>query len=376
MKWRNDARATRVARDVFSLQGYAPEVRSNGAGVYQLTSSPYGRVELVRLNRGFAAAAEVPPPPCISPTRLPDELVTHFHRSNLVPWRVIVSNDVLTAIRHLASLETSSAGSMPDPRFCPMTTSVELIGENRHACVERLGALLAAGRFPGPLAQLTGVDSIGKRTLVAAVARRQKWTLLGELPLGRFLLDRALENPFEGLFDLLPALADTIQPDDLIAVSDVELLSETDPVTATLVLRELARLPHVVLLTRPPATRFGETISLDCPALETADDARKLLCSVYGEALVYAGAALEMLLRAAAIAPHGVIPGRLLFLVRLARSLRGNQDEGSAIEAAGKPIPGPEGSDPRQFVLAPDDVAPAIQLASSTWEDGHHLGRR
>jgi hypothetical protein len=372
VQWKNNARATRVAQDVFSAEGYVPEVRSNEAGVYQLTSSPYGRVELVRLKRGFAAAAEAPPAPCISPARLPKELAAHFHRNNLVPWRVIVSNDVLTAIRHLATVE---AGATPDPRFCAMATSVDLIGENRQACAERLGAAIAAAGFPGPLAQLNGIDSIGKRTMVAVMARRRRWRLRGELPLGRFAIDRALENPFEGLFDLLPELAETLEPDDLIAVTDVELLAQTDRTTSALVLRELARLPRVVLLARPPASTVGAVLSLECPSLESADDARTLLRSVYGESLVFAGTALEMLLRAATVDALGIIPGRLLFLVRLARSLLGNQGEQLRVEAEENPASDPEGRSAARAVLAPDEIAPAIQLACSTWDDDNPLQR-
>ena len=369
MLWKTDNQATATAREVFP--DHFPRVLSNGKRQYVLEPTPFGRVELVGIEHGFVVAAERPPSDVlIDPERLPKRLVGHLDTHGLRPWKVVDSEDCSEVIRALVEAESRQRAALSEvsiPFVSRITSSAELLGETRLKRCEQLAGLVASQQFPGPLAQLAGPDGVGKRTTAAAVARRMGWSLLGELPLSRLLIDRVLQTPLETALDTVLAAAASLEADDLLVVSDAELLELLENQTCESVLRELARLPHVILLARPGSVPSDHVVSMDCPGLDRPEDAHKLVEVEHPE-VFFAGAALDLAIRAATVRGVGLIPGRLLYLVRLAKALRpadvadqlrpSDLGVGTAKEARTKT---------EAVVLAPDEITSATCLASPVW---------
>jgi len=371
MSWRPDNRATAIAREVFP--NHAPSVLFNGERQYVLDPTPFGRVELVGFEQGFVVAAEHPPPGAmIDPGRLPQRLVGHLDTHGLRPWKVVRSDDCSEVIRALVVAEPGPAGAsngVSIPFVSPISSSSELLGEARLRCCEQLAGLVDSQRFPGPLAQLVGPDGVGKRTTAAAIARRMGWSLVGELPLSRLLIERVLQTPLETALDTVSTAARSLRRDDLLVVSDAELLGLLEDQVCESILRELARLPHVILAARPGAVRTGQVVTLECLGLESVEEVRALLKAEHAE-VFFAGAALELAIRAATISGVGVVPGRLLYLVRLAKALR-PADVADEPRASG---PGPDTAtesrrETERIVVAPDEITSAITLAAPAWAD-------
>ncbi|NQT11393.1 MAG: hypothetical protein HQ582_01505, partial [Planctomycetes bacterium] len=229
MLWKTDNQATEVARRAFPE--HAPRVLSNGKRQYVLEPTPYGRVELVGLDRGFMVAAEEPPGGArISPEALPPRLVKHLETHGLHAWKVVQSDDYSEVIRGLARGEPDEEGELavPEREMIPFVTTVdasaELLGETRQERCEQVAGLADSQRFPGPLVQLVGPDGVGKRTMAAAVARQMGWSLLGELPLSRVFVNRVLQTPPETALDTVLTAGASLAPDQLLLVSDAEML--------------------------------------------------------------------------------------------------------------------------------------------------------
>jgi len=377
MLWETDNRATETAREVFP--DHAPRVLCNGKRQYVLQPTPFGRVELVGFDNGFVVAAERPPPGAvIDPDLLPQRLLGHLETHGLRAWKVVYSDDCAEAIRALVreepegnplSGEGSPSGGVPIPFVCPITSSSGLLGETRQGRCEQLAGLIASQQHPGPLAQLVGPDGVGKRVMAAAAARWMGWSLVGELLLSRLLVERVLQRPLETALDTVLAAGASLGADDLLVVSDAELLARLpDPIRRSVV-RELARLPHVVLVARPGASPTDQRVTLTCPGLEEMDDVRTLVAAEHPR-VSFAGAALHLAARAASVPGVGVIPGRLLYLVRLALALRPRDltDEILACDSvSGKASA--RHTEPREAVLAPDEISSAVTLASTAWTE-------
>ena len=369
MLWKTDNQATRTAREVFP--DHLPRVFSNGRRQYVLEPTPFGRVELVGLERGFVVAAEHPPPGAtIDPERLPRRLAGHLDSHGLQAWKVIPSDDCSEAIRALVLAEpdpSGASGGAAIPFLSPIVSSSELLGDARRQRAEQLAGLAASQRAPGPLAQLVGPDGVGKRTTAVAVAGQMNWELVGELPLSRLLVDRVLQTPPETALDTALVAAASLQEDQLLVVSDAERLDCLEGQTRAAFLGELVRLPHVILLARHHAARTRGLVILECPGLESADDAEALVRTEHPE-VSFAGAALDLAMRAATVRGVGLIPGRLLYLVRLAKALRPRDlpEETPAAEPRSRYI-AEGGREDETVVLAPDEISSAITLTARTW---------
>jgi len=380
MLWETDTRATATAREVFP--DHPTRVLCNGKRQYVLQPTPFGRVELVGFDNGFVVAAERPPRDAvIDPDLLPQRLIGHLEMHGLRAWKVVYSDDCAEAIRALVRAEPdesppSGAGSPPGgppiPFISPITASSGLLGETRQARCEQLTGLIAAQQRTGPLTQLVGPDGVGKRVMASAAARWMDWSLAGELPLSRLLVDRVLQKPLETALDTALAAGASLGADDLLVVSDAELLGKLpDPIRRSID-RELARLPHVVLVARPGATPTDQRVTLTCPGLEAMDDVRALVAAEHPR-VSFAGPALPLATRAASVPGVGVVPGRLLYLVRLAVALRPRDlpDEVGPSD----PFEGGSGKAPApragacEVVLAPDEISSAVTLASSAWSE-------
>jgi hypothetical protein len=371
MFWKADNQATRTAREVFP--DHLPRVFCNGRRQYVLEPTPFGRVELVGLERGFVVAAEHPPPgPVIDPTRLPQKLLGHLDSHGLQAWKVIPSDDCAEAIRALVLAEPEpdeASGEVAIPFLSPIASSSELLGDARRQRAEQLAGLAASQRSAGPLAQLVGPDGVGKRTTAAAVAGQMGWALAGELPLSRLLIERVLQTPSETALDTALVAAASLEEDQLLVVSDTELLECLEEETRAAFLRELARLPQVILLARHSALRTPGLVTLECPGLESVGDARALVRAEHPD-VSFAGAGFDLAMRAATVRGVGLIPGRLLYLIELAKALRPKD--------LPEQMPAPEPPEEHaaevrrkagEVVLAPDEITSAIMLAAGSWTD-------
>jgi hypothetical protein len=312
----------------------------------------------------------------IDPAGLPKKLRNDLRERGFVPWK-LVAGDYAAVIRSLlpASGDQQAAESvdepMASPHLVPVPTSPLLDGENRHRCCRLAAAIVDSQKFPGPLAYLRGIDGTGKRTLAATIAVEKQWRLRGEMPLGRLFAERILQTPVEGALDAILTLAPTCEPADLVAVSDAELLMTVDKRSRAILLRELARLPHVVLLARPVADVPDLVAAIACPGLEHTQDARKVVAGEHPE-VEFAGDALAMLARASRVRGVGIVPGRLLYLVRLAKACLTGVRAGDLHEPDGATPALAADSDAgllEALILAPDEVSAAIVVAHQVWND-------
>ena len=143
--------------------------------------------------------------------------------------------------------------------------------------------------------------------------------------------------------------ADHLGPNDVLVISDAEIFQRVERLRRPHMLRELALLPRVCLLSRQTSPPQDGVVPLACPGLESYHEVEALVAAEFPD-VSFEGAALELLAQSAAYDTVGVIPGRLLYLVRLAVTLLGL--------ASGSPI-----------VLAPDEAANVISLARPAWAE-------
>jgi hypothetical protein len=130
-----------------------------------------------------------------------------------------------------------------------MTESARLVGESRLRCLEQVKALVAASRG-GPLAQVVGLEGVGKRTMAATLAAQCNWNPV-ELPLGRFFVDRILQTPQELFLKTALAAGACLGDSDLLVISDADLLHLLAPKACRQLIGELLWLPRVLLAARP-----------------------------------------------------------------------------------------------------------------------------
>ena len=373
MDWVLNRSATKAAKNVFPE---SPQVRVEQHGrQYVIRPTRYGRVALLPLTEGFLVAAERPPSSaeaCLDVFGLDARLRRYLERNSLRPWKLVQQRECVEVIRSLAAQDDAGPGEEPAPCFSeyisPLAHDVALAGESRRRCLENLAALVAAQQPAGPLVQLYGPESIGKRTMAAALAG-PGYRLVGELALARLLVRRVFTTAFELVIETFLAGGRAMRPDDLLVVSDAELLNSMPPLTRGQVLQELGRLPHVVLTARSDPRRLAvpQLVTLEVPGL-TRDEARSLVADEYPE-LEFAGAAADLLLDACR-SSAGVVPGRLCYLIELSRALMASTACPEHSSSPCQPEVRQEGTEAppaERIVLAPDEITAAMTLVQSAW---------
>jgi hypothetical protein len=202
-----------------------------------------------------------------------------------------------------------------------------------------------------------GPYGIGKHQVAVACAR-----LLGlkavELPLGRMFALRMLSTPQELLLDtLLAATPHMSREPALLVVSDGQLLGTLSQSDFFQALLELNRLPQTVLLAttdnRDALAGWPDTVSLPCPGLKGEEEGRRLLAVAYPQ-LEFADPVAGALCRAAAAPKLGIVPGRLLYVARLAQALRY-----------------PSGKEDRRGLFSDDAIA-AVAMVRQAWQKERH----
>lgn len=356
MSWNIDPYATRAAAEVFRPR--RPVVRRNGRQ-YVIESTPFGKVELIPLPGGrFLAAAESPPRvmPSLELARLGRDALGHLRRNKLRAWKIVPGSNVAEALRHL--LEDGSQGNERSQLLtwlaygCELTKRAKLLGRARLPLAEQLAAMVGAHEGEAPVPALVGPAGVGKRTVLFAVAERMGLSAV-ELPLRRILTDRILQTPMECFLDTVLVAAGHMAEGDLLAVSDAELIAELPQDMPRYVLTELNILPNVVLLADTHGWAAEKTpcvVPLACPGLADTHEACELM-RAHGEEPDLAGPALSMICRAASLPAVGIVPGRLLYVARLAKAMTAK-----------------EGSISARQPLSPDEVAPAIHTAQQAYQ--------
>jgi len=356
MSWTIDPHATRVAAELF--KPHRPVVKRNDSQ-YVIEATPYGRVELISLPGGhFLAAAESPPLalPAVEQARLSRDLLGHLQRNRRLQWKVVLGGDAAEALHHLLQYDPPGDGK---PRLltwlpyaCKLIQRGKLIGRARLPVAEQLAATIRAHKDGDPLPALVGPPGVGKRVTLLAVAERLDMSAV-ELPLRRIFTDRILQTPMECFLDTVLVAAKYAAEDDLIAVSDADLTTSLPPNSSQQAMLELSRLPNVALLTSSGSWATEKTpgvVPIACAGLADMGEASGLL-AIEEPSLAFVGPALSMICRAASLPGVGIIPGRLLYLARLAKSLTAYDDSS------------------RPQSLSPDEVAPAISIGQDAWRE-------
>jgi hypothetical protein len=354
-------------------------VLANGEGCYRLVGGRWGMLELIKVQKGFLVAAADPEPPCIDPEHVPPSIRRYLASSKLTPWRLLETHDCHAAIRDLAArpeldgLHWYPFVALPQP-------AAPLAGEDRFRASENLSGLLSGARPASPVPVLYGVDDIGKRTLLANAAGRAGLTVQGELPLRRVLYDGVFEYGIEKISKTIHIVEETLDAKDVLIISDGHLLTQMSATMRDeILLRELARLPCRVVLTSPRGPlQAANTLSLPCPGLETVEEAEEVIRAKYPpEALRFHEPALELLARGASAGTQGIVPGRLLYLIKLATPLLGgHRADHNVLEHEEAPHGGAQDSaenNEHQIVLSPDEIVMAISTVRPAWmeREGH-----
>ncbi len=350
MPWKPDRAATGLARTVF--EGYEPTVRRNG-GHYLVDGTPYGLLELIALGGRYLVATRAPPVGAVTldAERLPDEVRRHLDRNGLKPWKIVPGDDLAVALEHVE--DEQGGEEVPEVPWShyvrPLAEPPALVGEARRRTAKLMAGLVKAQGPDDPIPALTGPAGVGKRTVAATAAGR-----LGlhgvELPLGRILIDRVFSTPAETLLGTLLAAAEAVaEGQELLVASGGEWLARLPGGARRQMLAELSRLPNAVLVAGDGAVgRMRGIAAVPCPGLGEAAEVEQLLAAGFPQVRLL-GSAREMICRAAAVRGVGILPGRLLYVVRLAVALMEH----------------PEGKAPE---LSPDEAATAIRIARGAWE--------
>jgi len=361
MAWETDAAATVAARNAFAPLGCEPTVKRNGRQ-FLVEKTPLGRVEILSFPGHVLVAVQRPPAggAAVAVEALPPDIRRHVAQNRLQPWKLYStpSCDLTLILSELAGSPQGSgdaatgAPASAEP-WCPYVRRLrregELVGESRRGLADQLQGLLAAQGEGSPVPALTGPVGVGRRSVVAAAAAELKLDA-AELPLDRvFLVERFLQTPPELFLEIVLAAGQSIGGRGLLVVSDAHLLAHLDESHRRHALRELTRLPHAVLVSDSASgVDVPGVAAMACPGLG-AREARRLVGLAH-EGLQVADPAMEMLCRAAFMPGVGVVPVRLLYMVRLGLSL----------------VKGREGLGASTF--SPDDAAPAICLARQAWD--------
>ena len=355
MSWTIDHQATRDATDLF--EDGAPIVKRNGRQ-FLVERSPYGQIEFIPLRRGLYLAAATSPPQGSSPVDIASVsagLASHLRRNNLKPWQIVHGQEISEVLRNLILGQPAEDDSMKVAPWSPYVlipkARGKLIGEARLQVAQQLAGLVRAGSMDtNPLAALSGPPGVGKHTVTEDAAKRLGLSLV-ELPLGRLLIDRVFQTPREVFLETIMAAQESLNEEELLVVSDAEFISLLPSPHRHQALLELSRLDHVVLLTNDQTLlQTADVVVLTCPGLAGTDEMLELLEASEAK-LEIVGSALETTCRAAFVPGVGVIPARLLYLLRLGQALLGS----TGTLASG--------------TFSPDDATPAALLAQQAWTD-------
>lgn len=345
--------ASHIARETFPACD--PQVFSYGDEQYLLKNSPYGTLALIRTEKTvYLVAAERPAGGVLDPKFLDSHILAILQKKGLTAWKLVRAASINEAIRALSGNSADVPLAPEEPRLWSPYLSVlpegagTLLGAQRLHVLELLRATVpaAAGSASRPLPLVCGPDGVGKRF----VAAKLRATLGGagfEIPLSRLLVDRIFSTQHEMLLDTLLAAAAHTLPQDLLVLSDAELLSDFSEYACERILDEAGRVGRVLLLARRvPGPSCRRLLVFPLPGLR-ADEAAALVREEHAD-VSFSGAALDLLIQAATVPEAGVLPGRVNYLLRLALNM---------VEA---------GTGTRK-VLAPDEVAEVIRLSRPAW---------
>lgn len=339
-----------------------PVVEPHGGGAYTLRPMPWGRTGLFQeaTDARIWVAAEKPPPPTTDPAKVPPRIRRLADELGLIPWCRIETTDHVSAIRRLGQESQKDNRSDHETNWLllPPPPQQELIGDTPVRIAQQLGALLTARVAGAPIPCLWGGWKVGKRAIAAQAAARASLTIRGELHLRQIAWDSVLQNGLEKVTETLNDLASRLQADEVVLVSDAHLLSMIEPMRSVavrdeIVLQTMADLPFRVILiaTRDAFPASTRVLSLQTPGLEGPSEVLAFLDSTYHGQISLQREAVDILMRAAMVesdAGHTIAPGRITYLIELARALS------------------PE-SESEKVMLVPDDIVPAASLVGPVW---------
>ncbi len=348
--WRPDKGSSEEIEGFY--RGHRLKVKRNGQH-YHIGDTPYGALEIISVGDLYLVAAENPPEQ-MSPKELrfvSEEILTHLSKQvpPLMPWKTVSRGSLQEVLQQLGDpgqsqdLALRSLAPFVQPYVSDRPN--ELCGEARQSRADTLAGLVAAQRPGYPVPALTGPLGVGKHTLAANVAGRLNLRPL-EMPLRRMLIQRVLQSPSELLLQVTVALQERVD-DGLAIVSEAELLQMLPGPQRHMILRELAQLPHAVLLANQPEFSCENCVPLECPGLMSVEEAGQLIGSVLPD-LEVVPEALRLAVSAASDPDFGIIPARLLYVVDIGLSL-GRADGASTR-------------------FTPDDAVAAVETAQDTWQ--------
>jgi hypothetical protein len=354
MSWTIDQEGTQQAAKLFGYR-YKPMVKKNGEQ-YLVEPSPYGRIELVPIRQGtFLAAAQSPPEQAsaFNIVMVPPGILNHLRRNKLKPWKVVRGQritDVLSSLVRDDSNDAEKEGILWSPYAFVPPTRGKLIGETRLHVTQQLVALIQVRNINNPLPLLTGLQRVGKHTVAEKVASKLSLSMI-ELPLGRLLTDRVFQTPQEFFLEMILSAKANLSDQELLLISDAQLICGLSGVYRHQLLLELARLPRVVLIADgygQSLTEIPNIVALICPGLANMGEAMELL-RLKEPRLELVGSALKMICNSTCVPGVGIIPGNLLFLVRLGCSLMDPYSKSGSIK------------------FSPDVATAAANIAGQAW---------
>jgi hypothetical protein len=375
MSWRMHKSLTATARRIFREMGDQVKVRTNGR-IFLLPKSPWGKLVILPIDGGHLVAVESPDSPPLAPENVPTSLAAEMAAKGLHPWRLVAANNCHEVICSLVGHKQPGNQDLWSPYLVPWRQASPLIGENRIRLAERLAALLKSYNSNGPLLNIFGPDGIGKQTIISTVVEQLGLTPAGELPLSRLLLDRVFHNSVEMVVDTLLVGNEMLCHDHLLIISEAQLLNSLDlALRDHVLLRELRRLPaRLILVSTLPLLNRG-VLSLACPGLDDIDEVQRLVAITYPE-VRFAGPALRLLLMASAdTKDNSIVPGRVLYLIALAKAMLARQTVGNNMpEEAVRQDPDTHASEKhsQELWLAPDEISAAVGLVRDAWIDEYH----
>jgi hypothetical protein len=361
--WNKDSEMTAAARKWFHNEKTTVYTKD---GHYVADKSPYGRLEMLSVGQeGFLVAVSDPPDDRrVEDYRLPDGLGAQLQERGVTPWRVIEHTDARKAMLTLATPEEhpdngseapSATGQQAFSMYVrPLDEPVGLVGESRFETARQLAALIKAHTNRAPLACLAGPRGVGRRVTTSVALEMLGRTGI-ELPLNRMLLvDRIFQTPMELLLETLMSAQALMTENEVLVVSEAHLLAALPPMSRQQVLGELKHLPGVVLLAETCNNEMelaADIIALTCRGLDGPAEVKALLDVTYPKIVkILVPQALAAACRGACIEGFGILPARLLYIIRLSSTL---------VNPAGDALP---------VSLSPDELLPAIRMANQAWE--------
>jgi hypothetical protein len=354
MSWTIDQEGTQQATKLFGYR-YKPMVKKNGEQ-YLVEPSPYGRIELVPIRQGtFLASAQSPPEQAtvFNIAMVPPGILNHLRRNKLKPWKIVRGQRITDVLSSLVRNETNDAekeGLLWSPYAFVPTARGKLIGEARLHVTQQLAALIQVRNLNNPLPILTGLQRVGKHTVAEKVTSKLGLSMI-ELPLGRLLTDRVFQTPQEFFLEMILSAKANLSDKELLLVSDAQLICGLSAAYRHQLLLELSRLPRVVLIADgygQSLTDIANVVALTCLGLANVGEAMELL-KLKEPRLELVGSALKTICHSTSVPGVGIIPGRLLYLVRLGCSLMDSYSKSQSVK------------------FSPDDVTAAASIAEQAW---------